>query len=443
MKKTVFFDVETNNGRNDRICQLAMIYEEDGKEVFRKCYLINPESPFSDITISIHGITPEMVKDAPTFPEVWKEIHEYFETSLVVAHNICFDRAVLDKVLQCYDIKADAMTCADTMKKANCVSDYYGSTSLDCLCEYLDVPLLHHHDAMCDTDACRKLYHLFDKISPWTKRDEETYRFGKAKLKADPNARDKALLDLDGIVYGIISDGSITTEEFSSVEEWRDTHAWQRKYPGFKEVYSIVDEILATGTIPEDFPVQLHAIARKEGGKLYSNTTVSLQILKGIINGIIADNEISENEIISLHAWMSENEDQRAQYPFDILFHTIERVLEDDYLSKEEKKVLLSLFRRFANPLAREEEQDVSVDGKNCCLSGNFHIGSKAEVEKIIAERGGNVVPSLTKKTDLLIVGGMGSSAWAYGNYGSKVKKALKMQEEGHSIRILGESEVF
>ena len=79
MKKTVFFDVETNNGRNDRICQLAMIYEEDGKEVFRKCYLINPESPFSDMTISIHGITPEMVKDAPTFPEVWKEIHEYFE----------------------------------------------------------------------------------------------------------------------------------------------------------------------------------------------------------------------------------------------------------------------------------------------------------------------------------------------------------------------------
>ena len=50
---------------------------------------------------------------------------------------------------------------------------------------------------------------------------------------------------------------------------------------------------------------------------------------------------------------------------------------------------------------------------------------------------------SLTKKTDLLIVGGMGDLVWAYGNYGSKVKKALKMQEEGHSIRILGESEVF
>ena len=49
----------------------------------------------------------------------------------------------------------------------------------------------------------------------------------------------------------------------------------------------------------------------------------------------------------------------------------------------------------------------------------------------------------MTKKTDYLIVGGAGSDNWKFGNYGAKVSKALEMQENGHPIVILKESDLM
>ena len=441
---TVFFDVETNNLRNDRICQIAVIYEEDGIEVFSKSWLIDPESPFADRTIQVHGITPDMVKGAPTFPEVWDEIKGYFRSSLVVGHNISFDLNVLDKVLQYYDIPFEALTYADTMAKASQIPSRVDSFGLQPLCDYFGVILEQHHDAMSDTKACRDLYHIFDQYRKWDKHDEQTYWFGRAKLKADPNELESALLDLDGIVFGIISDGRVDSIELTSIENWIDEHAYQRKYPGFQEAYEIADRIIQTGTIEETDPVRIHELTYQNKGKLYSRTTIALQTLKGIVNGILADDSISEGEIVSLREWLLQNAELRGNYPFDTIFDTIEKVMEDNILSPEEEDELAGIFTRFIDPLAmKQTTDDISVAGKTCCLSGNFVYGSKADVEKKINELGGTVVPSVTKKTDLLIVGGQGSSAWAYGNYGSKVKKALKMQEEGHPIEILGETQIL
>lgn len=443
MKKRVFFDVETNNLRNDRICQLAIICEEDNREVFQKSWYVNPESPFSEKTIEIHGITPDMVSDAPTFPEIWQEIHGFFETSLVVGHNVGFDLNVLDKVFQYYDIKMDAVTYADTKTKAGHIPGYFGSYGLHSLCEEYGVSLNNHHDAMCDTRACRDLFHIFDKKEPWCSSDESTYWFGQAKLKADPNELDSALLDLDGILFGIISDGKVSVQELTALENWSDTHSYQRKYPGFIEAFSVTDHILETGDINMDDLMIIHRLSYSYRGTLYSRTTIALQTLKGIVNGILADSVINEGEIHSLKTWMIQNDELKGNYPFDTLFKTIERVLEDDRISAHEQEELISLFTRFTDPISANQTSDVSVAGKTVCLSGNFVYGSKANVEQKIIELGGTVVPSVTKKTDLLLVGGEGSSAWAYGNYGSKVKKALKMQEDGHPIEILGETQVL
>ncbi|MBR2677754.1 MAG: hypothetical protein IKE28_12730 [Solobacterium sp.] len=443
MKKIVFFDVETNNLRNDRICQLAMIYEEDGQEIFEKCWYIDPESPFAEQTIRIHGITQDMVKDSPSFPAIWKEIQPYFETSLIVGHNVNFDLTVLDKVFQYYDIQMDAVTYGDTISKAGQMAYGSYSYSLDSLCEAFNVVLDHHHDAMSDTRACRELYHIFDKCNPWSTADEHTYWFGKATLKADPNELDSALLDLDGILFGIISDGTVTSEELSAIENWSDSHSYQRKYPGFSEAYEVVNQILESGLIPDGAPEKIHRLSCGYGGKLYSRTTIALQTLKGIVNGIIADDVINEGELLSLRAWMSQNMELHGNYPFDTLFETIEKVMEDNTITSEEQEELLSIFRRFTDPIGLAQDMDVSIAGKTCCLSGNFVYGSKSTVEKKIIEMGGTIVPSVTKKTDVLIVGGQGSSAWAYGNYGNKVKKALQMQQSGHPIEILGETQVL
>lgn len=443
MNKVLFFDVETNNLRNDRICQLAVIYEEDGREVFSNSWYINPESPFSERTIAVHGITEEMVKDAPTFPDVFDKIRELFETSLVVGHNVRFDLTVLDKTLQYYGIQMDAVAYADTMALASYIPGLPDSRKLSELCRCFGISLDHHHDALSDTRACRDLFHLAEKYTSDMSDQEGVYWFGTASLKADENELGKALFDLDGILFGIRSDGKVDSHELQAIRKWNEEHSYQRKYGGFKEAFFITDHILETGTINGWDSLDIHKLAYHHRGKQYSDTTIALNTLKGMIGGILADSEIGADEMIGLQTWMHENESLRGNYPFDAIFEAIESVMEDGKVTEDEEKELKEIFQRFTDPLGVTRKESISLEGKTICLSGNFTNGSKAEIEIMIKEMGGIPVTSVTKKTDVLIVGGEGNAKWAYGNYGSKVKKALQMQEAGHPIVILGESEIL
>lgn len=76
-----FIDLETTgiNLSTDRIVEIAIIKitVEGEKQVKRK--LLNPEMPIPKTSIDIHGITDEMVKDAPTFKQVGNEIKQFLE----------------------------------------------------------------------------------------------------------------------------------------------------------------------------------------------------------------------------------------------------------------------------------------------------------------------------------------------------------------------------
>lgn len=77
----VFFDLETTglNHTTDRIVEICMIKINTDltREVKRK--LINPEKNIAADNSAIHGITNEMVKDAPTFKQVANEIRQFMD----------------------------------------------------------------------------------------------------------------------------------------------------------------------------------------------------------------------------------------------------------------------------------------------------------------------------------------------------------------------------
>lgn len=85
----VFIDVETTgvNIVTDRIIEIAMIrINPDGqKDIKRK--LINPEVPIPPQATAIHGITNEMVKDAPTFKQVVNEITQFIQHCDLAGYN--------------------------------------------------------------------------------------------------------------------------------------------------------------------------------------------------------------------------------------------------------------------------------------------------------------------------------------------------------------------
>lgn len=83
------------------------------------------------------------------------------------------------------------------------------------------------------------------------------------------------------------------------------------------------------------------------------------------------------------------------------------------------------------------------IKGKNICLSGDFHAGTKVEVQIRIEALGGIMQKNVTTKTDYLIVGELGSPTWVAGIYGNKIKKALELQAKGNQIKILREKDFF
>lgn len=80
----VYLDVETTglSITKSRIVQIAIIKGDEHKKL-----LINPEGPIPPETTAIHGITDEMVKDAPTFKQVSKSLLKYIGDETIVGYN--------------------------------------------------------------------------------------------------------------------------------------------------------------------------------------------------------------------------------------------------------------------------------------------------------------------------------------------------------------------
>ena len=88
-------------------------------------------------------------------------------------------------------------------------------------------------------------------------------------------------------------------------------------------------------------------------------------------------------------------------------------------------------------------QRPVTLQGKTCCLTGDFAYGSKKMVEEYIAGKGGSVASSVNRSVDYVVVGSLGSSAWKNNNYGSKVENAMKLREQKTDIRIIKEQDLF
>ncbi len=84
-----FIDLETTgvNISNDRIVEIAIvkILPDGTRQVKRK--LINPLIPIPSGASDVHGITDEMVKDAPSFKQVANEIKQFMDNCDMGGYN--------------------------------------------------------------------------------------------------------------------------------------------------------------------------------------------------------------------------------------------------------------------------------------------------------------------------------------------------------------------
>lgn len=86
-------DIETTGGRpgSDKITEIAIVLF-DGEKIIREfSTLIDPERKIPYMITQITGIDDKMVRGAPKFYEVAREIFEMTENQLFIAHNVNFD----------------------------------------------------------------------------------------------------------------------------------------------------------------------------------------------------------------------------------------------------------------------------------------------------------------------------------------------------------------
>ena len=175
----------------------------------------------------------------------------------------------------------------------------------------------------------------------------------------------------------------------------------------------------------------------------FSAETIALQNLQALLEQIIADGVITESEFIELKDWLEDHRDLQGNYPFDRVFNAIDRVLEDGVVLPEELEDLQILFSDFVDPIKSRSCHDeiTSIAGKHVCVTGDFVSGERRDIFMLIEEAGGIIDKTVKKSTDYVVVGAYGSNNWKTGNYGSKIEKALQLNDKGAKIKIVEEME--
>jgi DNA polymerase-3 subunit epsilon len=95
----VAVDVETANADISSICQIGIATFENGSVSSTWQKLVNPNDFFDFVNISIHQITEDAVKDAPTFPQIYPEIASRLTGEIVVCHTL-FDRSAIARAIE-------------------------------------------------------------------------------------------------------------------------------------------------------------------------------------------------------------------------------------------------------------------------------------------------------------------------------------------------------
>lgn len=157
----VAIDLETANPYHSSACAVAGVrFDLASGEIAARTYsLINPKEYFDPFYIAIHGITPEMVQDAPLFPEAIRDVYALLdEGSLVVSHNVAFDISALRESYKDAprDIPDIIFTCTYRLAKQICPG--LVSYTLPNVAAAYGVTGLNHHHADSDAEICGKIF---------------------------------------------------------------------------------------------------------------------------------------------------------------------------------------------------------------------------------------------------------------------------------------------
>jgi DNA polymerase-3 subunit epsilon len=149
-------DFETANGSAASACSVGLVKVRDGQVVDRIGWHIRPPAGhdhFVDWNVRIHGITPDMVVDAPSWVEQLADLVAFAGDDHLVAHNAGFDMGVIKSACAATGVAVPVYSylCSLQLARKTYHLDSYRLPAVALAAGFEDFP---HHDAVADSEAC-------------------------------------------------------------------------------------------------------------------------------------------------------------------------------------------------------------------------------------------------------------------------------------------------
>jgi DNA polymerase-3 subunit epsilon len=395
--------------RGDKIVEVGIVkVQEDNKIIDEFSTLVNPNRDISNS--QIHGVKPNLVKNAPKFDEIRKFIKSFINGSTLVAHNAAFDLRFLENELM---EQKENLNAICTIKLSRMLDSTLPCRKLDVLCEYYDIEIKNSHQALSDTLATTKLF---------SKLKSEFYKLYGAK--------DFKQKFVSPVSFRVTDNKNVNRLEYKRTEASKNIQNEKTKLQEF------------ISRLPTD------SITKKENSKQYLDTLNEILLDRIITNtelneleGLVTEFSVTKAEIIALN----------KQY----LAEVIKVYLLDDKISNFELKdlkiitELLGLKQVDLDNLiesVKQENKVISaknykaknkVEGKSICFTGqlkskiNGSNVSRSLAQNIAQQHGMVIKKNVSKKLDYLVTADPATMS-------GKAKKARK-----YDVKILAEPEFW
>lgn len=267
---------------------------------------------------------------------------------------------------------------------------------------------------------------------------------------------EKAFLTLRGILQGVVADKILNETEVLFLDTWLKNEKYAKMEGDILDVCDLLADILEDGIVtPEelnDLKILISDIL-EYGENDTSTYEVQFNQMLGYLQGIAADNELTEEEITAFQKWLNSHEELISSWPGDMLSKRIFEILEDGIITEDEKSDLLETIKQItgqrfletgiahgmATEFCTQYLSEFPIEDSIICFTGKFVSGSRTEVEKLAKSKGARISKNITRKIDLLVIGTVASRDWKFSSLGRKIEAAIKLQNDGFPVKIITE----
>lgn len=159
MRKFIYIDSETTGfSNNDHVVQIAAVLLDHAGAIERTWSTLIDHGLSHIPMFNIHGITPAMVKGAPTMSAALTTLAELAAGRTPVGHNYAFDRRLINANSERagHPFRLPEGICTVELARQHMEGPY----KLGMLCARLGIPLVNAHDAEADAVAGAVLFKM-------------------------------------------------------------------------------------------------------------------------------------------------------------------------------------------------------------------------------------------------------------------------------------------